>query len=299
MSKKRHRSRKPKAGRAKRKRKAPEALIDIVMLVFGEWAMLEQAIKAVEAACLGIDEGYRIIVVDNGTPDWRNQEGKMLSPHDQAISVKEMLRPQDAFYRLEENQGYPAGINFGVSKGVSPLILIWTADVTMTTGSILEMVKVMDDPQVGVVGPKLVFPSDSSPHGPPGKVQHAGIAFNIEGNPFHPLMGWAADHPKVNVGREVQAVTGAIFLTRRSLWQELDGFWTGYGRGTFEDMEYCFAARAKNFKIVYQPVAWGTHQVGGSISQGAEARGFALHINASLFRGRWGESLAWDEWRFW
>lgn len=299
MSKKRHRTRKPKDQRPRQKSTTPSALIDIVMLVFGEWALLEQAINTIEAACLGIEEGYRIIVVDNGTPEWRNKDGKTLSPAEQAIRVKELLRAQDGFYRIEENQGYPGGINFGVSKGKSPLILIWTADVTMTPGSILEMVKVMDDPEVGIVGPKLLFPSDSSPHGPPGTVQHAGIAFNIEGNPFHPLMGWSPNHPKVNIAKEVQAVTGAIFLTRRSLWFEIGGFWAGYGRGTFEDMEYCFAARAKNLKVIYHPLAWGTHHVGGSMVQGAEARGFALHINASLFRGRWGESLAWDEWRFW
>ena len=299
MSKKRHRTRKPPGQRKQQKRTTPKALLDIVMLVFGEWTLLEQAIKTVEAACLGITEGYRIIVLDNGTPAWRNNDGKMLSPKEQALRVRELLRPQDGFYRLEENQGYPSGYNYGISKGRSPLILIWTADVTMVPGSILEMVKMMDDPKVGVVGPKLLFPSDSSPHGPPGTVQHAGIAFNIEGNPFHPLLGWKADHPKVNVSKEVQAVTGAIFLTRRSLWNEIGGFWTGYGRGTFEDMEYCFKARSMGKKVIYLPAAWGTHHVGGSLVQGAERRGFALPINASLFRGRWGESLAWDEWRFW
>jgi len=131
------------------------SLVDIVMLVYGEWALLEKAIESVEAACLGISEGYRIIVVDNGTPEWRNTEGKLLSPQDQSIRVREMLRPIDAFCRLDINQGYPAGMNFGVAKGTSPLILLWTSDVVMTPGSILEMVKIMDDPTVGIVGPKL------------------------------------------------------------------------------------------------------------------------------------------------
>lgn len=282
------------------KKKASRTLLDIIMPVYGEWAMLERAIAAVDQACFGIEGGYRIFVVDNGTPEWRGSEGNILLPKEQSASVREALRPQDQFIRLEQNMGYPGAINHALGKGSSPLILIWTADVVMTLASITEMVRVLDDPDVGVVGAKLLFPTDESPHGPPGMIQHAGIALNIEGFPFHVNMGWPPEHPKVNIQREVMAVTGAIFLTRRNLLAQTGGFNTEYGVGTFEDMDFCFAVRERmGKKIVYCPTAWGYHYVGGSIKKGANTMGFNLSLNSTIFRGKWAGALQWDEWRYW
>lgn len=299
MMAKRKRSRK-RTPQQKKKTPASNTLLDIIMPVFGEWAMLERAIASVEKACFGIESGYRIFVVDNGTPEWKNEEGVPISPKEQALGVQDALRPQDQFIRLEQNVGYPGAINHALGKGSSPLVLIWTADVVMTLSSITEMVRVMDDPDVGVVGAKLLFPTDESPHGPPGMIQHAGIALSIEGFPFHVNMGWPPDHPKVNIQREVMAVTGAMFLTRRAMLAQTGGLNTEYGSGTFEDMDFCFTARYQmGKKVVYCPTAWGHHYVGGSIKKGANQMGFNLSLNSTVFRGRWAGQLQWDEWKYW
>lgn len=274
----------------------PSALVDVVVPVYGEWTLAEKALDHLPAAMAGVNEGYRVIVVDNGTPAWQDQTGRKIEPAEQAKAVRERLRPQDAFYRLDENKGYPGAVDFAVSKGRSPLILILTSDVFMRPGSILPLVRELDNPEVGVVGPKLLFP-EGSPHGPAETIQHAGIGIDIEGKPFHCFLGWRGDNPKVNRREEVAAVTGACFLTRRTLWEGIGGFYTGYGAGTYEDMDYCFAVRSGGAKVIYQPLSVGYHFVGGSIVQGAGNRGFNLGMNATIFNGRWGHMLAWDEWR--
>jgi GT2 family glycosyltransferase len=280
----------------------PHALIDIVMPVYGEWGMLAKAISKVEAACAGIESGYRIIVVDNGTPPWQPKdapEGTIISPAEQAAPVRELLRPNiDRFIRIEENEGYPGACNKGVAAGRSPLICILTADVYMEPGSITRMVRELDDPGVGLVGPLLLFPKDESPHGPAGGVQSAGIAFNISGDPFHVFIGWTPENPRVRKRREMQAITGAVFVTRRSLWEKIGGFGLQYGKGTFEDMEMCFAVRSLESKVVFQPEAVGYHYTGGSIRHGAGRGGFPLGVNSMIFKGRWGQYLQWDEFRF-
>jgi GT2 family glycosyltransferase len=96
----------------------------------------------------------------------------------------------------------------------------------------------------------------------------------------------------------MSAVTGACFITRRSLWKEIGGFFEGYGKGTFEDMEYCFAVRRRGAKVIYTPLAVGYHLVNGSRLNGA-GEGFALSDNEQLFRMRNRDLLNWDEWRFW
>ncbi|NGX44873.1 MAG: hypothetical protein K940chlam2_00013 [Chlamydiae bacterium] len=277
-------------------------LLDIAMSVYGEWDMAIKAVEHVPAALEGMNEQYRMIVVDNGTPEFitgpEGEQQSSVSPVQQAQAIRSTLRQQDSFFRLEENTGYPGGMNTAVSKGANPLILILTADVYLDPDAITKMVREMDDPSVGVVAPMLLFPLDESPHGPPGGVQSAGIAFDIRGDPFHIFIGWTPEHPKVNKKRDMQAVTGACFMTRRSLWQQIGGFWPGYGAGTFEDMEYCFAVRQLGSRILFAPEARGSHYVGGSIVKGAGKSGFPLTHNAATFKGRWVNTLVWDAYRY-
>lgn len=277
----------------------PSAFVDIVMPVFGEWQMAEEALASVPGACEGMNETYRVIVVDNGTPAWQDQEKNTITPADQAIGLRKRLRSQDAYFRLDQNRGYPEGVNFAVSKGTSPLILVLTADVVLATGCVAALVRRMDNPDVGVAGPMLLFPEGST-HGPPGRVQHAGLVFDIKGRPFHQFIGWQPTHPKVNVECDVAAVTGACFITRRSLWSDIQGFSAVYGVGTFEDVDYCFAVRAQGKRVLFAPEARGTHGVGGSIQVGTmPPNGFPLPMNETIFKGRWAHMLAWDEWRRW
>jgi len=296
---KRTRARKPKQGRARKKQgPAPKTLVDICMLVFGEWGLLSKAIRAIPAAAEGLNASYRVIVVDNGTPDWETEEKEIVTAKEQSAPIKELLRPQDIFFRLDENKGFPGGYNVAVGKGRSPLILILTSDVFLFPGAITKLVSVLDDPEVGIASPMLLYPADESPHGPPGSVQHAGIGFDIRGDPYHIFMGWQPDHEKVNQRRELQAVTGACILTRRALWQRIGGFSELYNQGTFEDMELAFAIRQMGYKIIFEPSARGEHYVGGSIKHGAMRPGFNLALNSTIFRGRWAPSLKWDTYRF-
>jgi len=273
-------------------------LVDVVMPIFGEWAMAEKSLASVGPAMAGIAEGYTVTVVDNGTPAWADEKGARVEPAEQALGIKSRLRQQDKFLRIEQNIGYPGGCNYGISKTRSPLILVWTADVIMDPGSIAHLVRDLDDPTVGITAPLLTFPADTK-YGPAGKVQSAGMAFNIKGEPFHIFIGWSPDNPRVAQRREMAAVTGALLLIRRSAFAEAGGLNLEYGAGTFEDMDLCFSIRSKGHKVMFNPLARGTHHVAGSIAQGAGKQGFNLPVNGTIFRGRFATMLAWDEWKYW
>ena len=276
--------------------------VDICVSVFGEWGMLHRALSKVPEAATGLDGGYRIILVDNGTPPWvpsPDQADKPVTPIEQAEPIKKLLGPNDAFIRLEQNVGYPGAMNTAAARGTSPYILILTSDVYLEPGAIAVMARELDqDEKIGIVAPLLMFPLDESPHGPPGGVQSAGIAFDIQGNPFHIFIGWTPENPRVNQRREMQAVTGACFMTRRSLWNQIGGFASVYGAGTYEDIEYCFAVRSLGNKVIFTPESRGHHYVGGSIVQGAGKSGFPLAVNSTIFKGRWAHALEWDTYKF-
>lgn len=279
-------------GKRARKRKSEKQLksqsirplVDIVLPFYGEIGLARQTIAHVPEACGDIP--YQLILVDNGTPN--NLGRELFAELDNSV-IKHWLKI---------NQGYPGGVNAGAHRGSAPLIFVLTSDVFMEPGSIAEAVKEMDDPEIGVVGCKLLF-SEGTPHGQFDTVQHAGICFNLAAKPFHIFMSWSKDHPKVNQRREMAAVTGAALLTRRNLFMKTGGFSMEYGGGTFEDMEYCFAIRLLGKKVIYSPKVVGYHYVGGSIIQGAHKSGFNLTRNEAVFRSRVSGAIAWDEWRYW
>jgi len=284
MSKKKSRSR-PRSQSSKKTEQ--RSLVDVVVPFFGDVEFVEAAIQSVKEACGDIS--YKLIVVDNGSPDQVGRE------------VFRKLEENGIEFRkiwLKNNMGYPGGVNAGVHAGDSPLVFILTADVVMDPGSIAHAVAEMDDPNIGVVGCKLIFPPGSQ-YGTEGMIQHAGLAMDLSANIFHIFLGWSADHPKVNIRREMYAITGAAFMTRRSLFLKVEGLNTLYGAGTYEDMEYCVRMKELGRKIVYAPKVSGTHHVGGSMVAGANKGGFALEQNKQLFMARCGRALEWDEWRYW
>lgn len=259
-------------------------LVDIVMPVFGRLDLAKQAVESIPAAAGMIP--YRLWLVDNGSPGTEVQEWM----HSFKSSARRVF--------LKTNQGYPGGVNEGAKRGSAPLIMVLTTDVYLEPHAIEEMVKTLDDTTVGIVGPMLLF-APGSKGGPPELVQHAGIAFNLHAKPFHIFVGWTKDHPKVCLEREMQAVTGACFITRRNLFMKLRGLNEIYGMGTYEDIEYCFLIRSEGRKVIFNPRAVGHHLVGASLGQEGGPGGFTLGRNESIFRANAGNTIQWDEWKYW
>ena len=293
----------------------PAAELDIVIPIYGRPELLKPCLAAVEATCFGLN--YRLILVDDKSPE-----------PDEMTAIYAALPPSATLIQNPENQGFPGSANIGVAAGQAQAILILNTDVVVKSGAITTMLETLwDNPKnlptnphfdtddykdasAGIVAPKLVF-AENSPHPDttPGHIQHAGMAFNISGLPIHICVNWSADHPKVNRRKSVQIVTGACLMTRRELWNASmanyqkkgdttrGAFNEVYGRGTFEDIEFCLAARGGGFKVIYEPNAVASHLVGGSSA--LQNQGYNLERNTSIFKARCGLLILWDEWIFW
>lgn len=263
-----------------KKKPGPLALLDIVIPVYNAFDHLWNCLDALPDA-VG-DVKAKVVIYDDGS------EKEAADEFYANISGAKIIRNR-------QNRGFPAAVNNAVRQCASPLILILNSDVVMQPGSIAEMVKAMDDPEVGVCGAKLLFPDDT-PHGPAGKIQHAGLTVTIKAEVKHAFITWSPDNPRVLRVRDVFAVTGACMMTRRSHWRRLGGFYEGYGRGTWEEVDYQMAiSKQLGKKIVVEQNAVGTHFVGASVLENQV--GFNIAQNRSLFLSRWGNELVWDQWR--
>ena len=282
--------------RRKRGKRKEQATLDIVIPVYGRADLLADCLESVRIATPDIIT--KVIIVDDCGPE-----------QVELSQLYSSLNGTSRVLKNSQNAGFAATVNRGVAAGAAANILILNTDVVLEPDTISLMLAGLAEDKVGVVGPKLLFPEDSvDPTRPPGKIQHAGLAVNSGGRIIHPLVGWSGDHPKANIKRGCQAVTGACLMTRREVWKEVRGLYKEsgdptsgalnevYGQGTYEDIEFCFAARSIGWTVMYLPEAVASHRVGGSVKE--LAGGYPISRNEMIFNARCQSLLAWDEWTY-
>lgn len=280
-----------------RKKGKMEPIIDIVVGTAGRFDMLEKCLDSVYREAQ--TNPVHLILVDNGSP----LQEKVLNQHMFTYSPNKDPNGnvQWESLRLPENMGFPLSVNQGAIRGHAPLIMFLSDDVELQSGALDRVIRDMDDPEIGIVGIKLIFPPTSvSPIRPAGKVQHVGIALNIHADPIHPLVGWDANHPKTTITRkDISAVTGACFTIRRSLFQQAGGFSTEFGKGTYEDVDLCFRVRQMGKKIMMDADALAYHYVGATSEKRNEP--FNLQQNNAIWKTKWMQSglMQWDEHKWW
>jgi len=110
------------------------------------------------------------------------------------------------------------------------------------------------DPDVGGVGARLLYPD--------GKIQHAGMAGGVMGSCTHVFIGQQASVATyggwAEVHREWSMVTGAVFATRKSLLERMNGYDERFTL-EFNDIDLCLRMRQMGLRIVYTPFAELTH----------------------------------------
>ncbi|WP_396329940.1 glycosyltransferase family 2 protein [Burkholderia anthina] len=107
---------------------------------------------------------------------------------------------------------------------------------------------------VGGVGARLLYPN--------GTLQHAGMAGGLISTCAHTWLGCPADVPTYQdwaiVHREWSMVTGAVFATRRTILEEINGFDEIFTL-EFNDVDMCLRLKMLGYRIVYTPHAELVH----------------------------------------
>jgi O-antigen biosynthesis protein len=141
--------------------------------------------------------------------------------------------------KLSRNAGFPVANIIGTGLAGGRLLLLLNSDVLPDgPGWLKQMVSFYDaQPDIGALGPKLLFEDDS--------IQHAGVYFEREadsglwGN-LHYFKGLHRDFEKASVTRPVPALTGACLMIDRALYEEVGGLRHEYIlQGGYEDSDLC------------------------------------------------------------
>ena len=216
--------------------------ISIVVPVFNQAEYTEQCLHAL-AASTEEELEYEVVVVDNGSTDWTTY---LLHAFEGDLRV----------LRNDENLGFARANNQGAAGARGEYVVFLNNDTLPRPGWLRALVELADsDPQISAVGAKLLYPGTT-------QVQHAGLELR-DGVPKHVHHGIEADDPRVDQVRDLDMVTGACMLVRRSVFAELDGFDTGYMNGV-EDVDLCLRMRERGNRVVYCPTSVVEHHEGTS-----------------------------------
>ncbi len=226
----------------------------------------------VTRACLDalIDQELdaEIVVVDDASSD---ETSLLLESYGDKITT----------LRNSANAGYAATTNRGVAATSSELVVLLNNDTIPRAGWLAALVDYADlHPEAGIIGSKLLYPD--------GRIQHAGVAFNRHGDPYHLYARFPGDHPATNRSRRFQVVTAACMLVRRSVLDALGGFDEGFVNSA-EDVDLCLRAGALGHEVHYCADSVLVHVE--SATRGREIQ----RQSELLYRHRWRGRVRYDE----
>lgn len=189
------------------------------------------------------------------------------------------------------NPGYGGGMNGAASHLSNEILLIINPDAALLPGAIDVMLKRMDsDPKIGIIGPRTQNPDGSlypSVRKFPSLVDgigHAILGPIWKGNPFTSRYRMInSDH---DVFSEVDWVSGACMFTRRSVFDQINGFDDDYWM-YMEDVDLCYRTHQAGYKVVYDPEAKIVHAQGTATTKTARRFIFTkAHHNSVLMYQR-------------
>ncbi|MEA2534775.1 MAG: hypothetical protein QOJ93_2586 [Actinomycetota bacterium] len=234
-----------------------EPTVGIIIPTRDRVDLLRQCIGSIED--LSTYSHYEIIVVDNDSAD------------PETLDFLSTLKGRVI--------GYPGSFNFAnmmntaAREARTDMLLFLNNDTeVITPGWIEAMLEYAQQPQVGAVGARLLYPQ--------GHPQHEGIIMGLG----HGTAGNVDHGGYFSLGHSVlntTAVTAACMMTRTAFFTELGGFEERL-TVAFNDVDFCLRVRQAGYEVVYTPYAELYHYE--SASRGT------LHPPAdeTFFCGRWG-----------
>lgn len=175
-----------------------------------------------------------ILFVDNASSDGSIQ---LAYPFQDRITIR----------KNSGNFGFPKGCNQGIRIARGEIIVLLNIDTEVCEGWLSELVApFIDNPKMGLVGSKLLFPDSQ-------RIQFAGGIMEANGLTQHRGYG-RPDDGSYDTPCEVEYLTGASVAIRREVLDRLGGMDEGFPL-YFEDLDLCNRARQAGYSLLYQPAS--------------------------------------------
>lgn len=254
------------------RRPVQDRRVSVIIPTRNEGPMLQTCIDSLIAQNPDFD--LDIIVIDNGTTDPATLD-IFLRLERQGVRILE----------FEDGFNYSVMNNLAAEHALHEQICFLNNDMEFPAPGVLEeLCSRLSDPTVGAVGPLMLRASDI--------IQHGGVVLGPHHGSCHAFEDRMRYDPGyaelLQVAREVSAVTGAMLLTRKSLFLGLGGFEEQLFAVNFNDVDYCLKLWAHGLRVIFTPHVWVRHFE--SVSRGRETHtpaGQRMMREVANLRLRW------------
>ncbi|MFW5435438.1 glycosyltransferase family 2 protein [Paenibacillus apiarius] len=187
---------------------------------------------------------YELIVVDDGSPPHIQRE---LADWAAPLNVHLIAKPS--------NEGFSRSVNLGIQHSQGQFVLLVNNDVVFhEPGWLQHMLLTMHgSADIGIVGARLLYPNLT--------IQHGGVVPAHKGHFDHRFRGQAADFQPALAVEDMNAVTGALMLVRRQLFDQI-GLFSEEFFIAFEDVDFCYRAKQHGVRVIYCGTACALHLEG-------------------------------------
>lgn len=270
------------------------AVVSIVILAHNQSQYTRQCLLSVlESRPLNLE----LIVVDNGSTDETPRVLEKIAQTAAAGGVAlQVLSPG-------ENLGCSTARNMAVEKASGEEVVFLDNDTTFPDPAWLEKLQriLHTEENAAIVGPKLCYPFE------PNLIQCAGVGISRSGRVLFRGRGEANDSALFNQREEVQCLTSACWMFRRSLYDEIGGLDEVFNPIQFEDLDFCYRARSSGYRVVYtpDPIVYHWESITSDRTPSLNNR-YVIIRNGMEFKKRWrhmfekedGPSDAETRWKF-
>lgn len=236
-------------------RSSEQSAVSLIIVNYNSGSFL---LACVSSAVSQVDE---VIVIDNASSDDSLAQLERLFPADQRIRI----------FRNRENLGFATACNIGVEHSTGAFLCFLNPDCVLESDAVKHLLGVLYDQQdVGMVGGLLLNPDGTEQAGgrravpTPWRsfVRAFGLSCFADRWPrlffdFH-----LHKEPRPVDPIEVEAISGACMLVRRTAMQSVGRWDEGYFLHC-EDLDFSMTLQRKGWKIMFVPGAKIIHDKGG------------------------------------
>ena len=209
------------------------------------------------------DEGsFEVLVVDNASEDG--------SP-----DMVEAEFPEVTLLRQTENLGFTGGHNLAIQQRRGRDVALLNSDTVVHPGAMGRLMEFMrENPDVGIVGPKLLNPDGTLQYSCRRFPNPVAAAFRntVLGRLF-PENRFVKDYLMKDFDhsqtRDVDWVSGAAMFARGDLVEKIGGLDPGFFMYC-EDVDWCQRCWIAGYRVTYLPEAVITHAIGRSTDRVAD-----------------------------
>ncbi len=234
--------------------------LDIIIVNWNTGFQLRDCLQSVLLAVAFSDLCLRqCIVVDNAS-------------HDGSVDVLDSLPLPLMVVRNHENKGFAYACNQGAKAGKSEFVLFLNPDIKLSPDNLVKALHFLNEKgneRVGILGIQLVDKDSEIQRNVARFPTPKSLIFQMLGLdrlwprrfPSHFMSDW--DHRE---SKEVGQVTGAFYLVRRVVFEELKGFDERFFM-YFEDLDFAYRAKQASWKSYYLADTQAVHLGGGASNQ--------------------------------